>query len=111
MGPSPCQAATKAQAALPSHHEVVEVTSSRQRSAPAPAPPPTPARSLTSAASVRSRPGAPCASPSSCVANCRRASRRRTPEDRKSTRLNYSHYLISYAVVSFKKKKKKKKNK
>src|SRR5207245_381371 len=88
----------------------------RQRSAPAPAP--VPARSLTSVASVRSVPwGAPCASPSSCVASCRSTSRRSFPEsrsarasavrvaasrsgarpDRKSTRLNSSHASTSPA--------------
>src|SRR5437763_12501209 len=35
---------------------------------------------------------------------------RRTPRDRKSTRLNSSHRCISYAVFCLKKKKKKKKN-
>src|SRR5690349_21893236 len=36
---------------------------------------------------------------------------RRSPEDRKSTRLNSSHVEISYAVFCLKKKKKKKKKK
>src|SRR5947207_6656088 len=43
-------------------------------------------------------------------ARCAAISRRRSRRDRKSTRLNSSHTVISYAVFCLKKKKKEKKN-
>src|SRR2546426_7537088 len=43
------------------------------------------------------------------LASCRRGPRRDAPLDRKSTRLNSSHLVISYAVFCLKKKKKEQK--
>src|SRR5258708_26749711 len=41
-----------------------------------------------------------------CIAECRRVARRHSAmQDRKSTRLNSSHQIISYAVFCLKKKK------
>src|SRR5438132_6883361 len=44
--------------------------------------------------------------PGNAVAACRRTPPSRRPQDRKSTRLNSSHTVISYAVFCLKKKKK-----
>src|SRR5215216_7745153 len=60
----------------------------------------------------RSRPTSPSkshAARSGSTAACRACRRRAGPTDRKSTRLNSSHQIISYAVFCLKKKKKKKK--
>src|SRR5256885_15170924 len=61
----------------------------------------------------RSRPGAPPIGRPTCTAGCGGSPTRGRPRwrvgptDRKSTRLNSSHLVISYAVFCLKKKKKK----
>src|SRR6266850_7249079 len=57
---------------------------------------------------LRSHPAAMRANPAGCCPTCAVRVPLRAPRDRKSTRLNSSHLVISYAVFCLKKKKKKK---